>query len=121
LARVPSWESFQKFIGSNGQVAAFAVPLTFLSFYDPTRFPMVDKRIGKWWSERFPSKPQFTWDTKRTRITPTVKSFVAYLAWTDFCRGQATILSTMGGTPWRARDVEMAVWSDKDAQLPLDR
>ena len=120
LAGAPSWKTFQKFIGSNGQVAAFAVPITFLSFYDPARFPMVDKRIGKWWSTRFPSEPQFTWDTKRTRITPTVKSFEAYLAWTEFCRLQASELSTLSGAEWRARDVEMAVWSDVDALLPLD-
>lgn len=120
LAVAPSWKSFQNFIGSNGQVAAFAVPLTFLSFYDPVRFPMVDKRVGEWWTKRFPHEPQFTWDTKRTRITPSMKSFEAYLAWTDFCRRQAAELARLSGTPWRARDVEMAVWSDKEAQLPLD-
>jgi HEPN domain-containing protein len=120
LAREPSWKSFRKFITSNGQVAAFAVPVTFLSFYDPARFPMVDKRIGKWWSSRFPSEPQFTWGTKRTRITPTRKSFEAYLAWTEFCRRQAAYLSTTGERNWRARDVEMSVWTDVDAQLPLD-
>ena len=121
LADSPSWKSFQNFIGSNGQVSAFSVPLTFLSFYDPVNFPMVDKRIGKWWSTRFPLQPQFTWDTKRTRITPTMKSFEAYIAWTDFCRHQAAELTRVSGEPWRARDVEMAVWSDKEAQLPLNK
>ncbi len=32
----------------------------------------------------------------------------------EFCRRQAAALS------WRARDVEMAVWTDTDAQLPLN-
>jgi hypothetical protein len=120
LARAPSWESYQRFIMYNGQTSGFATPLTFLSFYDPKKFPMVDKRIGKWWSQRFSGRPQFTWDTKGALIKPTKKSFEAYLSWTEFCQLHAAYLSTLGERDWRARDVEMAVWTDVDARLPLD-
>jgi hypothetical protein len=107
LARVQAWESFQAFVGSSGQTSGFATPLTFLSFYDPQKFPMLDKRIGQWWPRRFPNEPQFTWNGKV--ISPSKQSWIAYLAWTEFCRRQATKLSTHSAAPWRARDVEMAV------------
>jgi hypothetical protein len=113
LSVTPTWESFKDLITWCGQTAGFATPITFLSLYDPERFPMVDQRIGKWWLQRFPDKPQFGWNTDRTVINQNKKSWEAYLTWTEFCRRRATVLS------WRARDVEMAVWSDKDARLPL--
>jgi len=62
--------------------------------------------------ERAAEEPQYAWNGKV--IAPNPTSWKAYLAWTEFCRRQAAVLS------WRARDVEMAVWSDKDARLPLD-
>lgn len=117
LARAPFRESFQTFIGSNGQTSGFATPLTFLSFYDPQRFPMIDRRIGEW-CRRFPNEPQFAWNGKV--ISPNKQSWATYLVWTEFCRRQAAELSTLSETPWRARDAEMAVWSDKNARLPLD-
>jgi HEPN domain-containing protein len=114
LATNPTWECFKNLITGCGQTSGFATPITFLAFYDPKRFPMVDQRIGKWWLQRFPNQPQFAWNRDRTVIVPGKKSWEAYLAWTEFCRRQAAALS------WRARDVEMAVWSDRNAQLPLD-
>ncbi|HTA71100.1 MAG TPA: HEPN domain-containing protein [Bryobacteraceae bacterium] len=114
LAATPTWECFKNLITACGLTSGFATPLTFLSFYDPKRFPMVDQRIGKWWLRRFPDNPQFAWNPDTTVIAQNKKSWEAYIAWTEFCRRQAAGLS------WRARDVEMAVWSDRDAQLPLD-
>jgi hypothetical protein len=80
---------------------------------------MVDKRIGAWWSRRLPNEPQFSWDAPRTVISPTKKSFEAYLAWTYFCRKRAGQLSGLSEKAWRARDVEMAVWTDTSGKLPL--
>jgi HEPN domain-containing protein len=120
LAVAPIWESFQKLISSCGQTSGFATPLTFLSFYNPQRFPMVDRKIGQWWSQRFPNEPQFAWNPAHTVISPGKKSWEAYLAWTEFCRRLASELSETGDMAWRARDVEMAVWADVDARLPLD-
>jgi len=119
IAHQPTWGSFRDLIDCCGQTSAFATPLTFLAFYDPWRFPMIDRRIGTWWLSRFPAEPQFTWNSTKTVISPTQKSFQAYLRWTEFCRKQAAELSKLSATPWRARDVEMAVWSDVEAKLPL--
>ncbi len=75
LAQTPSWETFQELKKLCG---GFAMPITFLSFYDPERFPMVDQRIGKWWLQRFPDKPQFGWNADRTVINQNKKSWEAY-------------------------------------------
>jgi HEPN domain-containing protein len=115
LAATPTWGSFNALKKLCG---GFATPLTFLSFYDPQRFPMVDRKIGVWWSGKFSDKAQFKWGGEV--IASVKQSWEAYVAWTEFCRRQAAKLSTLGETPWRARDVEMAVWSDTNAQLPLD-
>jgi HEPN domain-containing protein len=120
LSSMPSWEAFRELIGACGHTSGFATPLTFLALYDPTRFPMVDRKVGAWWLKRFPREPQFSWNSARTVVSPTKQSWQAYLAWTEFCRRQARELSAFGDMRWRARDVEMAVWTDKDAQLPLD-
>lgn len=119
LAEAPTWELFGQLVRSCGQTSGFATPITFLSFYDPERFPMVDRKIGVWWRRRFQGEPQFSWDPRRTRITPSPKSWNAYLAWAQFCRSEAAVLTASQGKPWRARDVEMAVWSDKDCKLPV--
>jgi HEPN domain-containing protein len=120
LATNPTWVGFKNLSESCGMEHGFATPLTFLSFYDPQRFPMVDRRIGAWWSRRFPNERQFAWNPAKTVISPHKQSWAAYLAWTEFCRRQAAELSTLSEMMWRARDVEMADWSDTNAQLPLD-
>jgi hypothetical protein len=119
LAHSPTWEQFQRLVGACGQTSGFATPLTFLSFYDPMWFPMVDRRTGTWWSAKQPGSPGFTWNRDRTVISPAKGSWQAYLAWTEFCRRHAAELTAFGGMHWRARDVEMAVWTDTDAKLPL--
>ena len=119
LALAATWKAYQRLIVSCGQTSGFATPLTFLSFYDPQRYPMVDRRIGAWWSRHFQTGPQFAWDGEQTRILPGQKSWEAYLAWTKFCRQRAAELSRASGINWRARDVEMAVWIDVDGKLPL--
>lgn len=60
IARDITWDSFKRLRASCGQVSGFATPLTFLSSFDPERFPMVDQSIGDWWARRFPRQPQFS-------------------------------------------------------------
>ncbi|MEK7751787.1 MAG: HEPN domain-containing protein [Acidobacteriota bacterium] len=119
IARDFTWDSFQRLRASCGQVSGFATPLAFLSFFDPERFPMVDQRIADWWTRRFPKQLQFS-RTDDGWIRPNQQSLKAYVSWTSFCRRQAEVLSGLGDH-WRARDVEMAVWSDRAAVLPTVR
>ncbi|MBI4874129.1 MAG: HEPN domain-containing protein [Acidobacteria bacterium] len=117
LAQAFNWVSFQELREACGQASGFATPLAFLSFYDPAHFPMADRRIGEWWARRFPQEPQFS-RRKDGLIQSNQQSWSAYVSWTEFCRRQAEALSNPSD-PWRARDVEMAVWSDAAAVLPL--
>ena len=118
IARDFTWDSFQRLQASCGQVSGFATPLTFLAFFDPERFPMADRRIGDWWALRFPRELQFS-RRNDGLIKPDEQSWTAYDGWTSFCCRQAEALSGLGDH-WRARDVEMAVWSDC-AVLPTVR
>jgi len=113
----PSWERFRKLVDASGMKQPFAVPVTFLAFYDPLKFPMADRKIAEWWNRRFSGEPQFKMTGKIIGFHR--RSWDAYLAWTDFCRRQAAELTAFGEMHWRARDVEMAVWTDADAKLPL--
>jgi len=112
----PSCAAFQALRAACGQPNGFATPVTFLAFYAPEAFPMVDKHIAEWWAahrERFglQHSPPFAvrqadgWIQAMTR-PKTEQNWAAYLAWARFCRDYASRLRG-----WRARDVEMAVWT----------
>jgi hypothetical protein len=119
LQKDPNWKNFDVLRKSCGQTSAFAVPLTFLVFSDSTRFPLADRHIADWWSENQPGKSQFEREAESGRIKPGAGSWTAYLAWVDFCRNHASRLSEVTGEPWRARDVEMAVWMAQRKKLDL--
>ena len=120
----PSFYAFRRLQAATGQPHGFATPLTFVSFYDPASFPMVDKHIAYWWAaskKRFglAAPPCFSqrddgWIETTTKAK-TEQNWGAYMAWTRFCRDYA---QRLGG--WRARDVEMAVWMAQqlDKDLP---
>ena len=111
----PNFDSFVRLQTATGQARGFATPLTFVAFYDPTSFPMVDRHIADWWAanrERFgmASLPPFLqrgdgW-IEATSYGKVRHNWEAYWAWAQFCRDYAR---RIGG--WRARDIEMAVWT----------
>lgn len=121
----PSLDAFRRVQEVTGQSDGFATPLTFVSFYNPASFPMVDKHIACWWAanrDRFglAEKPAFVqrkdgW-IDVTSQAKAEQNWNAYMAWTGFCRDYAHRLGD-----WRARDVEMAVWmAQKDGtNLPV--
>lgn len=124
LASDPTFENFEAFRSACGEKIGLATPVTFLAFYQPERFPMVDRHVADWWSRNakrfgyteaklFPQRIQDGW------IQGTEQSWNAYLEWAKFCRWMATRLATLTGQPWRARDVEMAVWTAQTKSLFL--
>jgi hypothetical protein len=111
----PSFSSFLRLQSATDQPRGFATVLTFVSFYDPKSFPMVDKHIADWWKTNqrrfgltaavaFSQRDSDGWIETTTRIA-TEQNWNTYMAWVRFCRDYA---QRLGG--WRARDVEMAVW-----------
>lgn len=130
FAKVPTISKLQLLQQACGQAKGFATPITFVAFYDPENFPMVDKHIGYWWNTNIGIRLQGTSTTFSQRNddgwiqTTTDKqqeqNWVAYCAWTKFCRNSSNILTNLTGSHWRARDVEIAVWESQKRNIMLE-
>jgi hypothetical protein len=97
-----------------------AVVATFPAFVDPFKFPMVDTRVAKWVNseaERFNSTnlgeaKLIKAQGGKNKPTPlTLYDFDFYLNWILWTREMASKLSKLTAMEWRARDVEMAVFT----------
>lgn len=114
-----SFKDFQKYIFGSG----VAIALTFPAFICPERFPMVDSRIANWAKEN--SHKHIYKLRHGNAMLPTssnIKSIDKFvLPWCEWCQFTASILSQRTGEHWRARDVEMAVFTAQGRGLPLNR
>ncbi|MEN6396009.1 MAG: hypothetical protein ABFC78_05955 [Methanoregula sp.] len=129
LAKNPIHNNFKGFRKSCYMPNGFATPITYLSFYNPDQYPMIDKIIAEWWRNNmdrfgFDGAPLFRqrndgWIQSITE-PDSMTNWNAYLAWTEFCRHYSAMLSKITGASWRARDVEMAVWESQKRCYPLD-
>lgn len=113
-------------------IAVIATPIAFLV---PDRFPMVDTRVAKWIDSQLDmhnnglNNPQLIrsryGQTESTVLT--MADFNFYLHWVHWAEHTAKELSQQTEMKWRARDVEMAVftaWGDRGyshPRLPLHR
>jgi hypothetical protein len=120
----PSHANFIALRDACNQPRGFATPITFLAFYKPTEYPMVDKHIANWWVEnntrhgygasKIFSQREDGWIQTYSR--PQVKqNWNAYIGWKEFCNDYAIKLN------WRARDVEMAVWQASKENIFLEK
>jgi hypothetical protein len=120
LAQDPSFDNFLKFQRACNQPQGFALPLTFLSFYRPLKYPMVDTFIARWWARykddcSFGDAPDFALRKEDGWIDATSQeklkqNWAAYLSWTAFSRTEAIWVLRNCGLTWRARDIEKAIW-----------
>ena len=125
------WEATQQFIRTPSKIGltylrgllgfkyGMAVPLTFVAFADPQSYPMVDRRVADWVNAnlekhnagrnnkltKFRSR-----EWKKANFIPD-SDFGAYMDWVSWCREIASMLSGLTNTCWRARDVEMAIFT----------
>ena len=109
-----------------------AVALTFIAFAAPDLYPMIDSKVGDWINincDRIPLLQPFksiesdnrSGKRKRRNTTITDLDFGAYLTWVKWCQEKAGILSNhMPNIKWRARDVEMAVYTAQAQGLLLN-
>jgi hypothetical protein len=119
----PSYDNFVTLQDAGNQRYGFATPITFLAFYQPTEYPMADRRIANWWSAHkadygFGDSPDFS--QYNGVIQPCKISWNAYIAWTRFCCDYAARMARKCGLNWRARDVEMAVWEAQKSRVSLN-
>lgn len=126
----PSKETFNNFRKLfNFKTTAIATVATFPSFLDPDNFPMVDTRIAKWigkfgqalnLSDQSAPRiilPEYYLAKKSTVLT--MKDYTFFESWTYWCRHMAKKLTQQTSMKWRARDVEMAVFTAADSKKPL--
>lgn len=121
----PSRESFVKFKDTIHKCGSpmIATAATFAAFICPARFPIVDRRVLKWAKcngSLHSGAPDISialrWKSADVRIHmwPFVES------WIDWCRFTAERLTERTERTWRARDVEMAVFTAQRNSLKLN-
>jgi hypothetical protein len=128
VAANPSFDNFARLREACRQPRGFAVPITFLAFYEPCRYPMVDKHIAQWWTQNkeqygYEAYPEFSQRQDgwiRADFTAQSKhNWKSYIAWVEFCREYASKLAEFCRLNWRARDIEIAIWEAQKSGMPL--
>lgn len=92
-----------------------AVPLTLPALAHPQTIPMIDKQVAKWINRNVEVHNRH----RTNRLTPFQMNYTSlrqndfqnYLNWVAWCREVADVLRKLTGHVWRARDVEMAVFT----------
>ena len=127
------WDTVLKFINNQNIVnlrsirtmlgftsPVLAITLTIPAFTCPDKFPMVDTQVAKWVNEHF---AEHNID-KINNLTPfnfkgvlRDNDFNNYLNWVAWCRETSEILTRLTKGKWRARDVEMAVFTAQRNKL----
>ena len=105
-----------------------AVAATFPAFICPERFPMVDRQVTRWASKNGHLHRYSGVGGPDLECVPALKQGVLteshwqfIQSWIAWCRFTARELSQRTGFAWRARDVEMAVFTAQRSRsrLPL--
>lgn len=128
VATNPSFDNFVRLREACRQPRGFAVPITFLAFYEPNRYPMVDKHIAQWWALNKGqygrgASPEFSqrndgW-IRADSIVQSKHNWRCYITWAEFCREYALKIARSCGLNWRARDIEIAIWEAQKNGIPL--
>ena len=95
-----------------------AVPLTFVAFFSPAKYPMVDRVVAGWINENLSEHNK----SRQAKLTPFISfnkgytslrdvDFLNYINWVNWCNETAHILNEGTAIEWRPRDVEMAVFA----------
>lgn len=106
--------------------SGLAVALTFPAFTEPDNYPMIDRWVAQWVNEHYiehnvgRNNELTLFHLQGGRVQD--NDFNSYLAWVEWCREMSSILTSRTTWPedgWRARDVEMAVFSAMKQQPRL--
>ena len=113
----PTFSALREKLFTTGAVATAA---TFPAFICPERFPMVDTQVARWVRENG-ERHGYRGDIKEVpRATITESHWPFVDSWTAWCRTMAAELSRGTSISWRARDVEMAVFTAQRCGLELN-
>ena len=115
-------QDLRDLLGLKSKVLALA--LTFPAFASPDTIPMVDIQIARWVNDNHEAHSR----DRDNRLTPfrlnytslQDNDFESYLNWVAWCGEMAVFLQESTQRGWRARDVEMAVFTAKKNGLVLN-
>lgn len=101
-----------------------AVPLTLSALANPETIPMIDTRVAKWVNQNgvnhsINRKNQLT-PFKMNSTSLRQNDFSNYSNWVMWCQEMAQKLTKLTNMNWRARDVEMAVFTAHRNNLVLN-
>ena len=119
-----TFSAFRKILFSSPVVATAAM---FPAFICPEKFPMVDTQIAKWALANGQSQGYSAIDGPDLACVPDVRGGVVeerhwqfVESWIAWCQFTARKVSQCSGRAWRARDVEMAVFTAQRCGLTLN-
>ena len=120
-----SFIDFQKMLVSGSGVAIAA---TFPAFLDPQNFPIVDKHVATWAAcngqqhsyAKCGGPDLFTYQGSIAGKTIEIDHWRFVESWYAWCRFTAKKLSELSNRRWRARDVEMAVFTVQRNRRDID-
>ena len=115
----PNLDSFRAFRSKLFTQPVVATAATFPAFVCPEKFPMVDTQITRWAREHGGAHGYAAIGGPDLECVPSLRrgavlreSHWAFVeSWIAWCRFTAAILAQRSERGWRARDVEMAVFS----------
>jgi hypothetical protein len=131
------WDAIQQFVESKNtrnlknirdllgiSTDVLAIPLTLPSLASPKTIPMIDRQVAKWVNRNVAihninRKNQLT-PFKMNYTSLRQNDFSNYLNWVAWCQEVARVLSELTKRDWRARDVEMAVFTAQRNGLALN-
>ena len=122
----PSRESLSNFSEKLAPSGTIATAATFPAFLNPSRFPMVDRQVAEW--ARYNREnhdyslvggPRL-WEPRNREGVLFLRHWRFIESWCEWCRHTATILTERSNRKWRARDVEMAVFTAQRSQGSKD-
>jgi hypothetical protein len=114
----------REMLGINTKV--LATTLTFPALACPEKFPMMDTQVAKWVNEHYNTQDSIHRINNLTKFNYNGKGvlfendFNNYLNWVGWCRETSELLTRLNREKWRARDVEMAVFTAQRNNLSLN-
>jgi hypothetical protein len=121
-----NWDTFDTFRQIfNLTTLAIATVATFPAFMNPEDYPMVDRQVAHWVHQHLDDH-NVADPNGHQLVTPhhpngglTMADFDFYKSWILWCRYTAHKLSNLTRMAWRARDVEMAVFTAQRDDINL--
>jgi hypothetical protein len=117
---IDNLKNIRKKLGIKARV--LAITLTFPALACPEKIPMIDRQVARWVNL---NSVNHSINTKKTltnfnNMIIMDNDFNSYLNLIEWCKEIAEVLTSLSKQQWRARDVEMAVFTAQRNNLPLN-